>query len=572
MGNAEHRLGWEGRAVDGRFALLERLGGSLRSDVFLTVRQGIQKAAIKLIPAADAQAEAYLSLWEEAKTLSHPHLVRIFETGRCLLDDTNLIYVVTELAENDLGRKIAEGALNAPAVRDIFNPILDALSYLHAAGVVHGHVKPSNFLEVEEGWKLTVDAFLDVNGVREPVPLPGVYDAPEIADGIVAAAADTWSVGITLTEALTQQLPVRNPESGKVELPALLPALLSEVVRECLRADPADRCSTREIRAELAAIAPPAVPPAPTAGSVAAEPVGSPTTRVEPAPDVFPAKPEGLAAEIEPDSFSPVGRTGYSRERFAPPAASTLFTQAEDDRESRSPRFPLIPVLIGLVVLAAFVGILVARNNGFSFSLPIGTQNTPAVTQPASPSPAPAASSGPSTSPPAPAGVAPQPEPAAAASPGSTQEQNPTSSAGASPAPSSVAPPAQTPTPRPSTSEPAASKQAGENAKEPPRPLNARGAVSERVLPNVSPNARVSMHGPVEVILRVTVNRDGRVEDASYVSPGEGNYFARVSQRAAQEWKFDPPEHNGHPEPSVWRLRFYFSRRTTEVTATEEVR
>ena len=78
------------------------------------------------------------------------------------------------------------------------------------------------------------------------------------------------------------------------------------------------------------------------------------------------------------------------------------------------------------------------------------------------------------------------------------------------------------------------------------------------------------MHGPVEVTVRVTVNRSGSVADASYVSPGPGNYFARISQRAAEGWKFDPPQHSGHPDSSVWLLRFYFSHGKTEVSETLE--
>jgi len=80
------------------------------------------------------------------------------------------------------------------------------------------------------------------------------------------------------------------------------------------------------------------------------------------------------------------------------------------------------------------------------------------------------------------------------------------------------------------------------------------------------------MHAPVDVVLRVTVDRSGKVADASYVSPGPGNYFARISQRAAEGWTFNPPLRGGHAQTSVWRLRFYFWRQKLEATATEEER
>jgi TonB family protein len=100
--------------------------------------------------------------------------------------------------------------------------------------------------------------------------------------------------------------------------------------------------------------------------------------------------------------------------------------------------------------------------------------------------------------------------------------------------------------------------------------VNGGGTVEKRVMPAVSPGARESMRRPVQVLLRVTVNQEGTVADASYVVPGPGNYFARVAQRAALEWKFKPPVRNGDPERSVWMLKFKFGREGTAATATKE--
>jgi len=72
---------WQGRVINGRFSLHQYLGGSEKSAVYLTEING-SKAAIKLIPAAAAYAQVQASQWELARKLSHPHLVRILETGR----------------------------------------------------------------------------------------------------------------------------------------------------------------------------------------------------------------------------------------------------------------------------------------------------------------------------------------------------------------------------------------------------------------------------------------------------------------------------------------------------------
>jgi len=65
------------------------------------------------------------------------------------------------------------------------------------------------------------------------------------------------------------------------------------------------------------------------------------------------------------------------------------------------------------------------------------------------------------------------------------------------------------------------------------------------------------------------VDRNGDVAHAEYVSPGEGNYFARISRRAAQSWKFTPPMRKGRALSSAWTLQFYFTRTNTRATATK---
>src|ERR1700691_5397759 len=91
---------WEGRVVDEKFPLRQWLGGSERSAVFLTERDdGRQKAAIKLIPAQDLDEEAKLSRWADAAKFSNPHVIRLFESGKCELDGTKFLYVVMEYAD-----------------------------------------------------------------------------------------------------------------------------------------------------------------------------------------------------------------------------------------------------------------------------------------------------------------------------------------------------------------------------------------------------------------------------------------------------------------------------------------
>jgi hypothetical protein len=96
---------WAGRVVDKQFPLRQWLGGSEHSAVFLTERGGggSRKAAVKLIPAQNLDEDAQLSRWTSTAKLSHPHLIQLFECGRCQIDGARLLYVVMECAEENLG-------------------------------------------------------------------------------------------------------------------------------------------------------------------------------------------------------------------------------------------------------------------------------------------------------------------------------------------------------------------------------------------------------------------------------------------------------------------------------------
>lgn len=140
--NAAATLGdWTGRSIDGRFTLLQWLGSSGAGAVFLTELEHdrSQKAVIKLIPKTDvdADAEARLACWAATAALSHPHLMRLFHAGRCQIDGAQLFYVVTEHAEQDLSQILPHRPLTPAETREMLDPVLEALTYLHGHGLVH---------------------------------------------------------------------------------------------------------------------------------------------------------------------------------------------------------------------------------------------------------------------------------------------------------------------------------------------------------------------------------------------------------------------------------------------------
>jgi TonB family protein len=244
---------WEGQVVNEEFPLLRYLGCSERSAVFLTKRadREPQDVAIKLILANAENPELQVSWWELAAKLSHPHLLRLFQTGHCEIESTQLLYAVTEYAEESLSQILPYRPLTPEEARDTLRPLLDVLAYIHAKGFVHGHIKPTNVMAVGDLIKVSSDGLCGVGESSRVLGATNDYAAPEIADGAgMAPAADVWSLGVTLVEALTQNPPVwKGTEQAELVLPETLPFF--DIASHCLRRNPQLRWTVPEIAERL---------------------------------------------------------------------------------------------------------------------------------------------------------------------------------------------------------------------------------------------------------------------------------------------------------------------------------
>jgi TonB family protein len=245
---------WEGQVIDGVFPLMRYLGSSEHSAVFLTVRSASasQKFAVKIIPAEAPDAEQQLRRWKESAKLAHPNLIRLFECGRCELEGTPLLYVVMEFAEEDLSQILPERALTPAEVREMLPPVLKGLAYIHGSGFVHGRIKPSNIMAAGDQVKLSCDTLCASGEMVGRSGEMNVFDPPEAATGKLSAPADVWSLGVTLTEVLTQRLPVW--DRTKPEPPSLPEGIAEpfrEIGRRCLQVDPQQRWTVAEIAAQL---------------------------------------------------------------------------------------------------------------------------------------------------------------------------------------------------------------------------------------------------------------------------------------------------------------------------------
>jgi serine/threonine-protein kinase Stk1 len=254
MNSAEGLPQLEGRVVNGRFRLLRWLGGSRVSDVFLTAIEGdpSRKAVLKLVAATTPDAEGRLAGWTAAARLSHPNLIDTIDCGRSEIDGCQFVYVVMDYADEVLAEILPVRPLTADETQEMLRSVLKALMYLHAQGYVHGRLKPSNILVVNDQLKLSGDCIGLAAGNRAARAETGGYDAPELGRGAVSPAVDVWALGMTLVAALTQRpAPWERWIQEEPVIPAGIAEPFGQIAQACLRLDPARRCTLDQLRAIL---------------------------------------------------------------------------------------------------------------------------------------------------------------------------------------------------------------------------------------------------------------------------------------------------------------------------------
>ncbi len=110
--------------------------------------------ALKVVPALSAPG-ATASFADEVRAvarLDHPHVVRVFEQGRCAQDDPrwpDSPWLSMERAASTLAEDAPDR--DWPEVFRLLQELLSALSHAHARGVVHRDVKASNVLLRADG-------------------------------------------------------------------------------------------------------------------------------------------------------------------------------------------------------------------------------------------------------------------------------------------------------------------------------------------------------------------------------------------------------------------------------------
>ena len=526
---------WEGLVIDRVFPLRRFLGRSNHSVVFLTehTAHDLPDAAIKLIPADPAMEEAQLSRWRIAAALSHPHLIRIFDSGRCRLGGHPFLFVVMEYGEQTLAQILPHRALTADEAREMLLPTLDALAFLHGKNLVHGQLKPPNVLVVDDRVKLSSDNVRPAGDSSAITAEPSLYDSPEAEEGRIAPAGDIWALGVTIVQALTQSSPAWPDERREiVSWSAALPSAFVSIVRRCLSRYPAGRPAITDLKALIKRVA------------------QAPEPRIE----VTKAAVTEAAVETTMAKAAVTGVAGAEApgtKAAATEAAATEAAAAEAAAaEAAAAETPVSEAAVAALTEAAAGQAAVSNAAVSNAAANYAAANNAAANEP--------------------------PRPAAAAEPPVARRLSGPAIAAAAVAVLAViwigwrlfhGHPNNLPQPASSNSQPsspqaalraAAAQNLPASAPAPAStPALASAAVIHQAIPDVPRHARESIRGRIKITVRVTVDRSGNVVGERLVNSGSSKYFARLATDAAAKWKFVPADKQGSRE---WLLRFEFTR------------
>ncbi len=225
--------------------------------------------AIKVIRPDLAEDAAFRARFKrEAKVvarLSHPNIIEI------LTFHEDLGLIVMPFIGADLGGVLRRsGPLTPAAAVDAVCQIAQALDAAHAAGSVHGDVKPANVLVSGTHMLLTDFGLTEAFGARGGDTLAGVflggtpaYMPPEqLVSAPPSRSGDIYALGVVLYQLLTGTLPPANPtgaapEQGAPVPPGAaapgIPVALEAVVAQALHRDPHRRYASAGELANAAA-------------------------------------------------------------------------------------------------------------------------------------------------------------------------------------------------------------------------------------------------------------------------------------------------------------------------------
>lgn len=247
----------------GAYRLLGRLGAGGMGHVYLARSDRGRTVAVKLVREELAAQEEFRERFRQE--VASARRVGGYWTAPVLDADTEAAvpwvatgYVAGPSLQQVVGHD--HGALPERSVRTLAAGLAHALQDIHAAGIIHRDLKPSNVLVTIDGPRVidfgiaralqtVTDGGLTRTGAL--VGSPGFMAPEQVRGDRITPACDVFCLGSVLAYAATGALPFGTANSGvhalmfriAQEEPDLsgVPEGIADLVRDCLKKDPASR-------------------------------------------------------------------------------------------------------------------------------------------------------------------------------------------------------------------------------------------------------------------------------------------------------------------------------------------
>jgi tRNA A-37 threonylcarbamoyl transferase component Bud32 len=247
----------------GRYELRELIARGGMADVHRAFDRSLgREVAVKVFRGEIGEVRRFRDEIRMLATFEHPNLVQLLDAG----EHEGLPFLVLSLVDGPtLARRLDEqGVLPPGEVTALAADVSRALAYIHAAGVVHRDVKPSNILLAPDGRALLGDfgvaRLLESTSATQTGMVVGTarYLSPEQAAGEeVTTAADVYALGLVLFECLLGRAAFEGTQAEIAfarlqrdpDVPSDLPAPWPELLRSMTRRDPTQRPSAAHVLA-----------------------------------------------------------------------------------------------------------------------------------------------------------------------------------------------------------------------------------------------------------------------------------------------------------------------------------
>jgi serine/threonine-protein kinase len=206
--------------IIGKYKILSTIGSGGFGTVYLAEDTWIDKKVALKVP--HRQIADFGELLREPRllaTLSHPNIVGIVTAEK----QENVFFIVMEYVPGETLEAIItrDGALDVPTTLDYACQICNAVDHAHRHGILHRDLRPSNVIVTGKGLVKVADfgtsRFLEIAAHGTTVIGSPPYMAPEQFKGKAVFASDVYSLGITMFQMLTGDLPYEAPSPADLD-------------------------------------------------------------------------------------------------------------------------------------------------------------------------------------------------------------------------------------------------------------------------------------------------------------------------------------------------------------------